>query len=151
MSLSDYHLGKAKTYEDTAIRKGLTYLSPLIVDATLVNKKSGKRVKQEVFLGEVPKMTDRGTFIINGIERVIVNQIVRSPGVFFTASEDATTGKTLYTAELRPVHGSWLEFTITRTDMVVVRIDRRKKFLDGNQQLILKMVLLKPSNTLEIL
>jgi len=127
--LTDYKLGEPKLTEEIAINKGLTYFSPLTVQATLTNKKTGKTVKQDVFLGEVPKMTDRGTFIINGIERVIINQIVRSPGVFFTAAEDPITGKTLYTGELRPVHGSWLEFSTTRTDMVVVRIDRRKKFL----------------------
>jgi len=129
LHLGEYKLGNPKITEEIAIKKGLTYFSPLVVEATLVNKKTGKRVKQDVFLGEVPKMTDRGTFIVNGIERVIVNQIVRSPGVFFTATEDPITGKTLYTAELRPVHGSWLEFSTTRNDMVVVRIDRRKKFL----------------------
>ncbi len=127
--LGDYKLGEPKITEEMALAKGLTYFTPLTVEATLVNKKSGKNVKQNVFLGEVPKMTDRGTFIVNGIERVIVGQIVRSPGVFFTAAEDPITGRTLYTAEMRPVHGSWLEFSTTRTDMVVVRIDRRKKFL----------------------
>lgn len=129
LHLGEYKLGDPKITEEMGLKKGLTYFSPLVVDAVLVNKKTGKRVKQDVFLGEVPKMTDRGTFIVNGIERVIVNQIVRSPGVFFTATEDPITGKTLYTAELRPVHGSWLEFSTTRTDMIVVRIDRRKKFL----------------------
>jgi DNA-directed RNA polymerase subunit beta len=129
LTLGNYHLDAPKIDEETAIRKGLTYFSPLIVEATLTNKRTGKTVTQEVFLGEVPKMTERATFIVNGIERVIVNQIVRSPGVFFTAAEDPITGKTLYTAELRPVHGSWLEFATTRTDMIVVRIDRRKKFL----------------------
>lgn len=127
--LGDYKLGEPKITEELAIKKGLTYFNPLLVETTLINKKTGKRITQEVFLGEVPRITDRGTFIVNGIERVIVNQIVRSPGVFFTAAEDPITGKTLYTAELRPVHGSWLEFSTTRTDMVVVRIDRRKKFL----------------------
>ncbi len=127
--LGEYKLGSPKISEEVAVKKGLTYFSPLIVEATLVNKKTGKRTKQDVFLGEVPKMTDRGTFIVNGIERVIVNQIVRSPGVFFTAVEDPITGKVLYTGELRPVHGSWLEFSTTRTQMVVVRVDRRKKFL----------------------
>lgn len=127
--LGDYKLGEPKLNEETAIKKGLTYFSPLTVRATLVNKRTGKKTSQEVFLGEVPKMTDRATFIINGIERVIVSQIVRSPGAFFTAVEDPITGKTLYTAELRPIHGSWLEFSTTRSDMIVVRIDRRKKFL----------------------
>ncbi|HVT00897.1 MAG TPA: DNA-directed RNA polymerase subunit beta [Patescibacteria group bacterium] len=129
LSLGEYKLGEPKLTEEVALNKGLTYFSPLTVEANLVNKKTGKTVKQNVFLGEVPKMTDRGTFIVNGIERVIVSQIVRSPGVFFTATEDPITGKTLYTAEMRPVHGSWLEFSTTRTDMIVVRIDRRKKFL----------------------
>src|SRR3990170_5062863 len=129
LSLGDYKLSEPKITEAQAISKGLTYFSPLTVEATLINKKTGKKVSQNVFLGEIPKMTDRGTFIVNGIERVIVSQIVRSPGVFFTATEDPITGKTLYTAEMRPVHGSWLEFSTTRTDMVVVRIDRRKKFL----------------------
>ncbi|HMS22403.1 MAG TPA: DNA-directed RNA polymerase subunit beta [Candidatus Levybacteria bacterium] len=129
LTLGDYKLGNPKITEEMGIKKGLTYFSPLVVEASLLNKKTGKRVKQDVFLGEVPKMTDRGTFIVNGIERVIVNQIVRSPGVFFTAAEDPITGRTLYTAELRPVHGSWLEFSTTRNDMIVVRIDRRKKFL----------------------
>lgn len=129
LSLGEYRLGEPKITEETALAKGLTFFSPLTVEATLINKKTGKNTRQNVFLGELPKMTARGTFIVNGIERVIVSQIVRSPGVFFTAVEDPITGKTLYTAEMRPVHGSWLEFSTTRTDMVVVRIDRRKKFL----------------------
>jgi DNA-directed RNA polymerase subunit beta len=127
--LGEYKLGEPKITEELAVQKGLTYFSPLLVETTLVNKKTGKRVSQEVFLGEIPKMTDRSSFIVNGIERVIINQIVRSPGVFFTATEDPITGKTLYTAELRPIHGSWLEFSTTRNDTIVVRIDRRKKFL----------------------
>lgn len=129
LSLGNYTLGEPKITEEYAMSKGLTFFSPLTVEATLINKRTGKKVTQDVFLGEVPKMTDRATFIINGIERVIINQIGRSPGVFFTAAEDPITGKTLYTAELRPVHGSWLEFSTTRNEMIVVRVDRRKKFL----------------------
>lgn len=129
LKLGDHKLSDPKYTQDFAITKGLTYFSPLNVEATLTNKKTGKSTSQTVFLGEIPKMTERGTFIINGIERVIVNQIVRSPGVFFTAKEDPITGKTLYDAELRPVHGSWLEFSTTRHDTIVVRVDRRKKFL----------------------
>jgi len=129
LTLGNHRLGDPTITEELALQKGLTYFFPLMVEARLVNKKTGKISEQEVFFGEIPKMTDRGTFIINGIERVIVNQIVRSPGVFFTAAPDPITGKTLYSAELRPVHGSWLEFSTTRADMLVVRIDRRKKFL----------------------
>src|SRR4029078_5579120 len=79
--------------------------------------------------GDVPQMTERGTFIINGIERAVVNQLVRSPGIFFTALQDPATGNTLYTAEVRPVHGSWLEFSTTRYGTMTVKIDRRRKFL----------------------
>lgn len=111
-----------------AMEKGLTYDMPLKVEATLLNKQTGETIKQEVFLGDIPKMTQRGTFIVNGIERVVVNQLVRSPGVFFTGTLDAVSGRTLYTAELRPLRGSWLEFSISRNNVITVRIDRRKKF-----------------------
>jgi DNA-directed RNA polymerase subunit beta len=129
LSLSEYKLGEPKITEELAMKKGLTFFSPLTVEATLLNKKTGKKVTQEVFLGDVPRMTERGTFIINGIERAIVNQLVRSPGVFFTSTQDVVTGQTLYTAEIRPVHGSWLEFTTTRYETITVKIDRRRKFL----------------------
>src|SRR3990167_2626922 len=86
-------------------------------------------MEQEVFLGDIPQMTDRGTFIINGVERTVVSQLVRSPGVFFTAVHDNVTGKKIYTAEIRPIHGSWLEFSTTRHETLTVKIDRRRKFL----------------------
>ncbi len=129
LTLKDYRLGKATNTPDLCLVKGLTYDAPLYVKATLLNKKTEAEIDQEVFLGDIPKMTDRGTFIINGIERAIVNQLVRSPGVFFTATQDVVTGQTLYTAEIRPVHGSWLEFTTTRYETITVKIDRRRKFL----------------------
>src|SRR4029078_3679191 len=96
--LGEYKLGEPKITEEIALAKGLTYFTPLTVEATLVNKKTGKNITQSVFLREIPKMPDRGTFIGNRIEREIVSQIVRSPGVFFTAIEDPITGKTLYSA-----------------------------------------------------
>ena len=74
-------------------------------------------------------MTPQGTFIINGVERAVVNQIVRSPGVYFGSELDAATGKLLYTAELRPIRGTWLEFEISKTDVISIRVDRRRKFL----------------------
>jgi DNA-directed RNA polymerase subunit beta len=129
LELKDYRLGKLANTPDIALSKGVTFDSPLYVKATLTNKKTNATYDQEVFLGDVPQMTDRGTFIINGIERAVVNQLVRSPGVFFTATVDNVTGKTLYNAEIRPVHGSWLEFTTTRHETVMVKIDRRRKFL----------------------
>ena len=127
--LKDYRLGKISTTPDVCLSKGLTYDAPLYVNATLINKKTNSTIDQEVFLGDIPQMTDRGTFIVNGIERAVVNQLVRSPGVFFTAVQDNVTGKNLYTAEIRPVHGSWLEFTTTRHETIMVKIDRRRKFL----------------------
>ena len=124
----DYSFGRERCSIEEALRKGLTYDRPLKVEAILVNKRTGKESKSTVFLGDVPQMTPSCTFIINGIERGVVNQIVRSPGVFFTGEVDPATGRMLYMAEIRPIHGSWLEFLVTRNNTVNVRVDRRKKF-----------------------
>lgn len=129
LAFEDYRMGKPPVDPDTSILKGLTYDSPLYAKATLLNKKTGKSQTSEVFLGDIPQMTERGSFIINGVERVVVNQLVRSPGVFFTSTIDPVTGRTLYIAEIRPSHGSWLEFSTTRHDTITVKIDRRRKFL----------------------
>ncbi len=124
-----YRIGKATNTPEIALSKGLMFDAPLYVETTLTNKKTNATIEQEVFLGDIPQMTDRGTFIINGVERTVVNQLVRSPGVFFTATHDNVTGKKLYTAEIRPIHGSWLEFSTTRHETITVKIDRRRKFL----------------------
>ncbi|MBI2442281.1 MAG: DNA-directed RNA polymerase subunit beta [Candidatus Levybacteria bacterium] len=129
LALQEYRIGKPTLDPATALQKGLTFDAPLNVKVALLNKKTNKTYNTEVFLGDIPQMTTRGTFIVNGIERAVVNQIVRSPGAFFTASVDPATGKTLYTAEIRPVHGSWLEFSTTRYGTITVKIDRRRKFL----------------------
>lgn len=129
LELKDYAIGKAQNDPQIALSKGITFDAPLNVKVTLTNLKTGKKYNSEVFLGDIPQMTQRGTFIVNGIERAVVNQIVRSPGVFFTATQDGATGKTLHTAEIRPVHGSWLEFATTRYGTITVKIDRRRKFL----------------------
>ncbi|MCL5009984.1 MAG: DNA-directed RNA polymerase subunit beta [Patescibacteria group bacterium] len=128
LSLEDYRLGKPSVTWEKAIEKGLTFDAPLYVKAILTNKKTGKPHKAEVFLGDIPQMTERGTFIINGVERAVVNQLVRAPGVFFTEFQDSITGKKLYMGEVRPTHGSWLEFVTTRHGTILVKIDRRKKF-----------------------
>jgi len=107
--------------------KGLTYASPLKINATLINKRTGKEVSQEVFLGDIPQMTSRGTFIINGIERAVINQIVRSPGVYFSGELEPSSGRMLYKAEVRPMHGTWLEFEVGKNDVIAARIDRRRK------------------------
>lgn len=129
LELGEYRIGKPTNDPQTALLKGLTFDAPLYGKATLLNKRTDATQSAEVFLGDIPQMTTRGTFIINGIERAVVNQLVRSPGLFFTAIQDPSTGKTLYTAEIRPVHGSWLEFSTTRYGTITVKIDRRRKFL----------------------
>jgi DNA-directed RNA polymerase subunit beta len=129
LEIHDHKIGKTTIDPETALIKGLTFNAPLTVNVTLTNKKTEEKHKAEVFLGDIPQMTERGTFIVNGIERAVVNQLVRSPGVFFTGTQDPITGKTLYSAEIRPVHGSWLEFAITRYGTITVKIDRRRKFL----------------------
>ena len=129
LEFKDYYIGKPTNSPEIALSKGLMYDASLFAFATLTNKKTNASTTQEVFLGDIPLMTERGTFIINGVERAVVNQLVRSPGVFFTAVQDNVTGKKLYSAEIRPVHGSWLEFSITRHETITVKIDRRRKFL----------------------
>lgn len=129
LSLGEHSLGEPTITPRHAQFKGLTFSSPLKIRATLTNKKTGKQVDQEVFLGDIPQMTSRGTFIVNGIERAVINQIVRSPGAYFSGELDASSGRILYKAEVRPLHGSWLEFEATRGDLIYARIDRRRKVL----------------------
>ncbi len=128
LSFGDYFFGKPRLTPAIAQEKGLTFDMPLRVVAKLTNKQTGHQVTQEVFLGDIPAMTENGTFIINGIERCVVNQLVRSPGIYFTGTVDPVTGRTLYVAEIRPMHGSWMEFLVTRNNVLMVRIDRRRKF-----------------------
>lgn len=128
LEFGDYFFGKPKLTPEQCKVKGISYEAPLKVQVTLTNLQSGEVYKQEAFLGDIPQMTDKSTFIINGVERVIINQIVRSPGVFFNASDDPISGRRLYGAEIRPSHGSWLEFAISRSDVLTVKIDRRRKF-----------------------
>ena len=129
LTLGDHVLLEPTITPRHAQFKGLTYSSPIKIRATLVNKKTGKEVSQDVFLGDIPQMTSRGTFVVNGIERAVINQIVRSPGVYFSGELDATSGRVLYKAEVRPLHGSWLEFEVTKNDVIYARIDRRRKVL----------------------
>ncbi|MDP3998826.1 MAG: DNA-directed RNA polymerase subunit beta [bacterium] len=128
LTFGEHSIGQPRLTPQEARDKGLTYDISLKVEVVLTNKQTGENIKQEVFLADLPKMTDDGTFIINGIERCVVNQIVRSPGAYFTGTIDMTTGRTLYTAEIRPLRGSWLEFSVTRGDVLIARIDRRRKF-----------------------
>jgi len=112
---------------ETAKTKGLNYTVPVVVKAKLTNKRTGLVKEESVFLLNLPTMTPEATFIVNGIERGIINQLVRSPGVYFTAQVDHATGKNLCNAEIRPVRGSWLEFFVGKKDVIFARIDRKKK------------------------
>lgn len=127
--LGEHTLGEPTLSPRIAQEKGLTFSLPLKIRAKLINKKTGKETEQEVFLGDLPQMTSRGTFVINGIERSVINQIVRSPGVYFSGELDASSGRMLYKAEVRPLHGSWLEFEVGKNDVIAARIDRRRKVL----------------------
>lgn len=122
-----YRFGEPKCTPTVAKLKAISYDVPLYVEATLLNKRTGEEQTQEVFLGDIPKMTNVGTFVINGIERAVVTQLVRSPGVFFSGDDDASTKRVLFKAELRPLRGSWLEINVGRRDVITVKIDRRRK------------------------
>lgn len=127
LSFGKYTIGKPKTSLATARLKALTYECPLRVEAILTNKQTGEVTKQEVFLGDIPKMTPTGTFIVNGVERAVVNQLVRAPGIFFSGDIDPTTGRMLYYGELRPLRGSWLEMGVGRNDVITIKIDKHRK------------------------
>ena len=107
--------------------KDFTYSAPLYVSAEFTNNETGEIKGQTVFMGDFPLMTDKGTFIINGTERVVVSQLVRSPGVYFERTADKTSDKDIFTAKLIPSRGAWLEFEIDKRDMVGVRLDRKRK------------------------
>jgi DNA-directed RNA polymerase subunit beta len=121
-----YKLKRPKYDVDEAKRRDGTYAAQMYVPTRLINKETGEIKEQEVFIGDLPLMTDRGTFIINGAERVIVNQIVRSPGIYFKREEDKT-GKRTYNASLIPNRGAWLKFEIDKNGIIWVRIDKTRK------------------------
>jgi len=116
-----------KFSEEECRDKDITFSRPLFVEATFVNKVTGEIKEQEVFMGDFPMMTDHGTFIINGTERVVVSQLVRSPGVYFSRELDKTTDKDVFIAKIIPGRGAWLEFDVDKKDTVGVRIDRKRR------------------------
>ena len=116
---------------DECRRRALTYSAPIRVNARLINKETGEAIDQNIMLGEVPLMTENGSFLIGGVDRVVVSQIVRSPSVYFDSIEDKTTGKTTYTASLNPTRGMWLEFEQTTKDIIRVTMDRSVKVSAG--------------------
>ena len=122
----DYSLGEPKYEVDECKERDANYAAPLRVRVRLINKETGEVKEQEVFMGDFPLMTDKGTFIINGAERVIVSQLVRSPGVYFGKTID-TSGKTLFSSSVIPNRGAWLEMEYDTNDVLHVRIDRTRK------------------------
>ncbi|NJN29201.1 MAG: DNA-directed RNA polymerase subunit beta [Synechococcales cyanobacterium RM1_1_8] len=132
----DYKLKRPKYDVDEAKRRDGTYAVQLYVPTRLINKENGEIKEQEVFIGDLPLMTERGTFIINGAERVIVNQIVRSPGVYYKSETDKH-GRRTYNASLIPNRGAWLKFETDKNDLVWVRIDKTRKL---SAQVLLKAI-----------
>ena len=127
LHFGDFHFGEPKYPEDECRERDITYAAPLWVNVKLVNRDTGEISEQEVFMGDFPLMTDAATFIINGSERVVVSQLIRSPGVYFTVEEDRSTGRELAGAKLIPSRGAWLEFETSRRDIISVKVDRKRK------------------------
>src|SRR5215207_6318076 len=125
-----YEFGEPKLSEDECRLRDQTYAAPLRVRMRLRIKSGdaeGELKEQTIFMGDFPLMTENGTFIINGAERVVVSQLVRSPGVYFDANEDTATGRPLSTAKLIPSRGAWLEFETSSRDVLSVKVDRKRK------------------------
>ncbi len=127
LSFRDHRFEPPKYTADQCMEKDFTYSAPLFVTAEFMNNETGEIKSQTVFMGEFPLMTKKGTFIINGTERVVVSQLVRSPGVYFERTPDKTTDKDVFVAKIIPSRGAWLEFEVDKKDLVGVRVDRKRK------------------------
>ncbi|MBA4026423.1 MAG: DNA-directed RNA polymerase subunit beta, partial [Gordonia sp.] len=127
LSFSDPRFDEVKASVEECKDKDMTYAAPLFVTAEFINNNTGEIKSQTVFMGDFPIMTDKGSFVINGTERVVVSQLVRSPGVYFDANIDKTTEKTLHSVKVIPGRGAWLEFDVDKRDTVGVRIDRKRR------------------------
>src|ERR1700716_609936 len=126
----DYEFGPPKFDEEECRQRDMTFSAPLRINTRLhikTGENAGEIKEAEVFMGDFAMMTPQGTFIVNGTERVVVSQLVRSPGVYFTATEDRTTGRLLYAAKLIPNRGAWLEIETSSKDVLTVKIDRKRK------------------------
>ncbi|WP_246220955.1 DNA-directed RNA polymerase subunit beta [Phytoactinopolyspora mesophila] len=127
LSFSNPRFEDPKNTIDECKMRDFTYSAPLFVTAEFINNETGEIKSQTVFMGDFPLMTPKGTFIINGTERVVVSQLVRSPGVYFERSLDKTSDRDIYTAKIIPSRGAWLEFEVDKRDTVGVRLDRKRK------------------------
>ena len=127
LSFRDHRFEPPKNTVDECKERDVTYSAPLFVTAEFMNNETGEIKSQTVFMGDFPLMTKKGTFVINGTERVVVSQLVRSPGVYFERNPDKTSDKDIFTAKIIPSRGAWLEFEVDKRDMVGVRLDRKRK------------------------
>ncbi|WP_067964549.1 DNA-directed RNA polymerase subunit beta [Nocardiopsis trehalosi] len=127
LSFRDHRFEPPKYSEEECKDKDMTYSAPMFVTAEFINNDTGEIKSQTVFMGDFPLMTVKGTFIVNGTERVVVSQLVRSPGVYFDRQVDKTSDKDLYGCKVIPSRGAWLEFEVDKRDFVGVRIDRKRK------------------------
>jgi len=127
LSFSNPRFEDVKASEEECKDKDMTYSAPLFVTAEFINNTTGEIKSQTVFMGDFPMMTAKGTFIINGTERVVVSQLVRSPGVYFDRTLDKTSDKDVYSCKVIPSRGAWLEFDVDKRDTVGVRIDRKRR------------------------
>ena len=127
LELTDHRFGDPTESIEEAKDRDANYSKPLFVTARFLNRETGEIKEQQVFLGDFPMMTDNGTFIINGTERVVVSQLVRSPGVYFDVNLDKTSDKDLYSAKVIPGRGAWLEFDVDKKGTVGVRVDRKRR------------------------
>jgi DNA-directed RNA polymerase subunit beta len=127
MRFADYSFGEPKYDLEECRERDATLAAPLKVNVELLVKETGEIKEQEIFMGDFPLMTDKGTFIINGAERVVVSQLVRSPGVYLVRDRDATSGRDLCSAKLIPNRGAWLEFETSNKNVVAVKVDRKRK------------------------
>jgi DNA-directed RNA polymerase subunit beta len=123
----DYEFGAPKYSEAECRTKDLTFSKPLYVNVELLIKETGEIQRQRVYMGDYPWMTDQGTFVINGAERVVVSQLVRSPGVYYSETEDPASGRMLFSAKVIPNRGAWLEFETNNKDQLWVKVDRKRK------------------------
>ena len=125
VTFGEHQFGDPAHTVEECREKDMTYQAPLLTDVRLTNKETGEIKEQLVFMGDFPMMTDQGTFIINGTERIVVSQLVRSPGVYYSSEMDS--GKQIYKAQIIPSRGAWLEFEVDKRDQLMVSIDRKRK------------------------
>ena len=127
LSFRDHRFEPPKYSIEECKERDMTYAQPLFVTAEFTNNETGEIKSQTVFMGDFPVMTPRGTFVINGTERVVVSQLVRSPGVYFERTIEKTSDKDIFSSKIIPSRGAWLEFEVDKKDFVGVRIDRKRK------------------------